>query len=153
MRRWPTVGARGACKADGEGGLILCGQRDSGFHRTGVEPVGVWNANRAIRPGGAAKRRPQDREDGVQAMTGSRGAGRRGLHILDDMGGKEFQVETSGTGDLPGVREETGKGITDGAPQNPTRRGKRGIGAGGQRGSRGRKSQDLKCGISREGWT
>ena len=73
----------------------------------------------------------------MQAMTGSQGAGRRGLHTMDDRGGTDFQGEKSGTGVLNVVREGIGEGVPGGAPQNSARRIERGIGAGGQQGSRG----------------
>ena len=69
---------------------------------------------------------------GVQAMPVSRGAGRRGLHTAYDRVGTQFQGETAGTGALTGVREGTGKGVDGGAPPNPARRVKRGVGAGGR---------------------
>ena len=54
--------------------------------------------------------------------------------MVDDWGGKKFQGETLGTGDLPGVREGPGEGVTGGAPPNPEQSGERGVGAGVRRG-------------------
>ena len=95
----------------------------------------------------------QDRGDRVQAMPGRQVAGRRGVHTADDGGGTDFQGETVRTGALPGVWEETGKGVTGGAPPKSARHSKRGVGEGGRQGSRGRKSQDLQDGVSCEGRT
>ena len=53
----------------------------------------------------------------------SRGVGRISLHTEDDSRGKYFQGDTAGMGDLPGVREGTGEGVTGGAPPNPARHG------------------------------
>ena len=57
--------------------------------------------------------------------------GRQVLHMADDRVGDEFQGDKAGTGALPGVREGIGKGVTGGAPPNPSRRGEGGLGAGG----------------------
>ena len=56
----------------------------------------------------------------MQSIMGSQGAGRRGLHTVDDRGGTEFQGEKTGTGDMTGVREGTGEGVTDDAPPKPS---------------------------------
>ena len=103
--------------------------------------------------GRAADKRPKDRGDGVQDIPGSRGAGRRGINTEDDGGGTEFQGYTEKTGALPISREGIGKGVTGGAPPNPSRRGKRGVGVGGRQGRRGKRSQDLQDGLSRESST
>ena len=66
----------------------------------------------------------------MNAILGSRGAGRRVLHTEDDRRGTEFQGETARKGDLTRVREVTGEGVTGGAPSNPTWRGERGVRGG-----------------------
>ena len=67
-------------------------------------------------------------------MPGNRGVGRRGLQTANYGGGAKLQGETAVEGDLPGVREELGKGVTGGAPPNLAWIGKRGVGVGGRRG-------------------
>ena len=81
---------------------------------------------------------PQDCGNGVEAMPGNRGAGRRGLHTADDRVSTEFQGETVGTGAMNRVREGSGKWVTCGAPPNPERNGKREGVIGGQQGIQGR---------------
>ena len=49
--------------------------------------------------------------------------GRISLHTEDERRGKYFQGDTAVMGDLPGVREGTGEGVTGGAPPNPARHG------------------------------
>ena len=65
----------------------------------------------------------------------------------------EFQVETVGVGALPGVWEGTSEGVTGDATPNPARRGKSGVGAGGQGGSQRRQAQDLQDCVSCKGRT
>ena len=76
----------------------------------------------------------------MQAMPGSRGAGRRGLQIVDDWGGTKFQGETEGAGAMPGVQEGIVEGVPGGAPPNSERRGEMGVGAGGKRGRWGKRA-------------
>ena len=65
----------------------------------------------------------QECGDSVQAMSGSRGAVRQGLHPEDDGVGEELQVAAAGAGAMPRVREGLGKGVTGDALQNPARHG------------------------------
>ena len=74
----------------------------------------------------------KDHGGGVQTMSGIRGAGRRVLHPVDDRGRADFQGAAAGAGAMPGVLEGDGKGFTGDAPPKPARRGKRGVGTGGQ---------------------
>ena len=89
----------------------------------------------------------------MQAMTGSRGAGRRGLNPEDDRGGEELQGVVSGAGDMLGVQEGVDKGVNSDAPPNPARCGKRGVGIRRPRGRRGQQYQNLQIDVSREGRT
>ena len=68
----------------------------------------------------------------MHTMLGSRGAVRRGLHLADGMGRVDLQGAAAGAGAMPGVLEGDGKGFTGDAPPKPARRGKRGVGTGGQ---------------------
>ena len=70
--------------------------------------------------------------------------------MADDGGGKDFQGETAGKVALPGVREGTGKGVAGGAPPNPARRDKQGVGVGGRREIRGQQSKYLQDYVLRE---
>ena len=54
----------------------------------------------------------------MQAMMGSRGTGRQGLHMVDDSRGTDLQGETAGTGALPRVWEGLGEGVNGDAPPN-----------------------------------
>ena len=78
------------------------------------------------------KKCQENRGDGVPPIPDGRGTGRQSLYPEDDGDGEELQGATVGVGELPGVREGLGKGITGCAPPNPARRGEWGTGAGGR---------------------
>ena len=62
--------------------------------------------------GSTTEKLPKDRGDGVPAMPGSRGAGRRGIHLEDNRGGEEIQGVAAGAGAMPVVQEGVCKGVT-----------------------------------------
>ena len=84
-------------------------------------------------------------------MPGDRGTGRQSLYLADDRGGEKPQGEAAGAGELPGVREGLGEGVTGCAPPNPTRHREGGTGEEGRRRRRGRQAKGAQDGVLDKG--
>ena len=130
-RRRPTAGRGGVCASRGEHGVLLRVLWYGGLHRPVVAPDCARCADGYLQLGRAADKHSKNRGDGVPAMPGGQGAVRRGLHTENDRGGTELQGEAVVEGDISILREGICKGVTGGAPPNPARRGKMGVGEGG----------------------